>query len=152
MSNENNKIQFNIPELEKVLVHCDDKNNLLDYMWLFNHIPWCNHDNKIGNVVFDEPTEVFYIKMNGFDTKTSEIKKVECDELEIMSVHGTINHFTFIFYMNGERLDSVHDYVKIGFSKEDVKDRFVESLERKIKGLNNQINNTKDNIEFIKKL
>jgi len=152
MSNENKKIEFSLPEMEKVLIHCDDKNNLLDYMWLFNHIPWCNHDNKIGKVVFDEPIEVFYIKMNGFATDTAEIKMVECDEIEITSVHATVNHFTFTFCLNDEKLDVVYDYENLGFSKEEVKDRSVEKLERKVKGLTNQINNTKGNIEFIKKL
>jgi hypothetical protein len=153
MNKEDKKIEFSFPEPEKEIIYCDDKNKLLDYMWLFSNIPWMNHHNKVGKIVFDEPIEMFYIKMDGFDKSTSEVKKIVCDEIEISSMHGFAgNNYGFIFYMDGEKLDYADDYRKLGFSKEEVKHRFVESLEQKIKGLSNQINTTKENIEKIKKL
>ncbi|MHA2039989.1 MAG: hypothetical protein ACW98X_26555 [Promethearchaeota archaeon] len=153
MKKEDKKIEFSFPEPEKEIVYCDDKNNILDYMWLFNNIPWMNHDNKIGKIVFDEPIEVYIIKMDGFATDTSEVRKIECNETEISSMHGFAgNSYGFVFLMNGEKVEYADDYRKIGFSKDEVKDRFVESLEQKVKGLTNQINRTKENIEYIKGL
>ena len=72
---------------------------------------------------------------------------------KISSMHGFGgNSYGFVFYMNGEEVDYANDYRKIGFSKDEVKERFVESLEQKVKGLTNQINRTKENIEYIKSL
>ena len=151
--NKEEKLEFSFSEPEEEIIYCDDKNKLVDYMWLFSNIPWMNHDNKIGKVTFDEPIEVFYIKMDGYATVTSEIKKIECDEIKISSMHGFGgNSYGFVFYMNGEEVDYANDYRKIGFSKDGVKERFVESLEQKVKGLTNQINRTKENIEYIKSL
>ena len=38
-------------EIETEEITCD-KENLLDYMWLFNNIPWMNHDGKNAKVNF----------------------------------------------------------------------------------------------------
>ena len=43
------------------------KENLLDERWLFNNIPWSNHDGKYARVILDKPTDLYYIQLNGFD-------------------------------------------------------------------------------------
>jgi hypothetical protein len=133
-------------------IECE-KENLLDYMWLFSNIPWTNHDSKVGKVSFDEPTEVHLIVMDGYDTSTTEIQRIEFDNVIIDSIHGFAgNSFTFEFKLGDERVGVAREYNRFGFTKEEAKERFIKSLEQKLKGLTNQINRTKDNIEKIRGL
>jgi len=138
------------PEIE--VIHTN-KDNLIDYMWLFNHIPWSNHENKIGKVILEEPTKAYGIIMDGFDTSTTEITEFEFDNVIITAVHGSGgNSFGFEFKLSDETVFTLNDYHRFHFTKEDVKKRFTERLEQKIKGLNWQISTTESAIDRIKSL
>jgi hypothetical protein len=136
-------------EIEEI--YCEDKKNLLDSMWLFGNIPWSNHDNKMGKVIFGETIELFYIDMDGFDNKTAYIDSFEFNNIEILCVHGFGgNSYSFYFKLGDESIKVINDEEYFAFSKKEVKKRYINKLKRKIKGLNYQINYAKDAIKFIK--
>lgn len=141
---------FELPKIETIEIG-GKKENLLDYMWLFNHIPWCNHDNQNAKISFDEPIEMIAIEMNGYDTHTSKIKRFHFDSVIITSFHATTNHYTFEFKLNDKRVHITDDERSFGYSIEETKKRFIEKLESKIKGLKYQMKNTEEAIELINK-
>lgn len=144
---------FKFPPMEQDIVICDNKEDLLDYTWLFSNIPWTNHSNKIGKINFDEKLEMYAIKLDGSDTKSAEIVNFEFNAVEIMSMHGFCgNSYDYTFILGDKKVFHTHDYTSIAFSKEEVKRRYTNKLERRIKGLNNQIKYKQEAIDRIKKL
>lgn len=144
--------EFKLPELEVVEINTE-KENLLDYMWLFNNIPWSNHTGKIGKVILSEPAELYIIKMDGYDTKSSFVSSFKFDNVEIIAMHGFGgNSFNFDFRLGDEKVEQLSDYERMAFSKEDLKEKFIAQLNRKIKGLKWQINYAKIAIDNVKKL
>lgn len=144
------KIMFELPKIETIELECE-KENLLDYMWLFNNIPWENHDNKNAKIIFKEPIEMIAIEMNGYDTHTSKIKRFYFDSVIINAFHGTANHYTFQFYLKTERVHITGDERSFGYSLDETKKRFIEKLESKIRGLKYQMKYAEDAIEIINK-
>jgi hypothetical protein len=143
---------FNLPPLETIEILAE-RENLVDHKWLFGHIPWSNHDGKIAKVILKGPTEAFIIGMDGYATETAEIKEIEFDNVIISAMHGFAgNSYIFDFKLNEESVGHIYEPSRLAFTRDDVKDKFIKTLEQKIKGLNNQINNTKENIEKIKTL
>jgi len=150
---DNKDFEFSIPPMEQEIVVCDNKEELLDYNWLFSNIPWTNHSNKVGKINFDEKLKMYAIKLDGSDTKSAEIVDFEFDVVEIMSMHGFCgNSYDFTFMLGDEKIFHSHDLNSIAFSKEDVRQRYINKLERRIKGLNNQIKYKQEAIDRIKKL
>lgn len=141
---------FELPKIETIEIK-SKKENLLNYNWLFNHIPWSNHDNQNAKVSFDEPIEVVAIEMNGYDTHTSKIKRFYFDSVIITAFHSTVNHYTFEFYLNDEKTHITYDERSFGYSIEETKKRFIEKLESEIKGLKYRMKYAEDAIEIINK-
>ena len=140
-----------LPKLETIDVKCD-KEQLLDYMWLFNNIPWSNHDGKDAKIEFDETIKAYCIMLNGYDTKTAEMKEVEFDNLRVTAFHGIGNSFVFVFKLGDKEVHSTMDYQSFTFDKEETKKRYIDKLEGNIKGLKNQIAYKEDAIKLIKEL
>jgi len=141
-----------VPKPERVLLPFS-KGDLINHKSLSERVPWVNHGNKIGLVLFNEPIDIFYVKTNVPYGEPLELKEIKCNEVEITAMHGGAGtHYNFVFYMNDVQVDYVYGYSLIGFSKEEAKDKFVKQSECQIEGLTNKINNIKDDIELIKKL
>jgi hypothetical protein len=141
-------VQFTIED-----IHCDDKENLIDYMWLFNNIPWTNHSGSIGKVTLLEPTEAHIIEMDGYDTSTTEINKIVFDNVIITACHGFAgNSFGFDFRLGEDKVGFTYEYNRFAFTREDAKNILIKTLEQKIKGLNRQIETTNSAIDTIKTL
>jgi hypothetical protein len=129
-----------------------EKESLLDYMWLFNHIPWCNFDGKNASVSFNKPIEAYTIDVNGADTNIIGIKKFYFDNVIITAFHGVVNHFSFIFTLSGEETYTTNDYTTFGYNIDELKQRSIQKLSSRIKGLKYQINNNEVAINKIKGL
>lgn len=112
------------------------KENLLDERWLFNNIPWSNHDGKYARVILDKPTDLYYIQLNGFDTQSAEIKKCIFDSVDIIATHATVNHYEFTFKLNGVVVLIIDDNLSFGYNPNDVRQSYISILERKITGYN----------------
>jgi len=125
--------------------------NLLDYNWLFNNIPWINFDNERVKACFDEPIEIFYINNHGYISNTSEIVSQKFNNVIISAVHATINHFTFNFKLDDEKVCSC-EFNDFAYSKEALKETLKLVHEGKIASLGKQISNTKEKLEIIKTL
>ena len=146
------KIEFKIPELETVEIKCS-KENLVDSTWLFNNIPWSNHDGKNAKLILDEPTELFLIDIYEYDTSTSEIKNVTFDNVMVLAMHGFGGtSYLFDFRLGDDKVVYSGSMERYGFSKEEVKSRFLKYLKNKVKGLKYQLKRGKKNIESIKNL
>lgn len=137
-----------------------NKEYLLDYDWLFKSVPWCNFDNECKKFLFyktnsdmssisHEPVEIFVIYLNGLKPT---IKKFTCDSVIVSAFHATVTHFSFEFFLGGKKVGYSLDYHSFAYTEEDIKKRFIEYLESKIKGLEWQINNKKTIIESINKI
>ena len=139
-------------DIETEEIICD-KENLMDYTWLFNNIPWMNHNNKNAKVTFDEPIELHCILLDGYDTKSAEIRSFEFDNVTISAMHGFAgNSFTFVFNLGEEAVHSTFDYDSFAYTKGVVKERYLDKIGKKIKGLQNQIKYSEDAIKIIKEL
>ena len=140
-------------EIEVVDIHCDNKENLNDYNWLWSSIPWTNHDGKMGKVTLTEPTEAHLITMDGYDKSTTDIEKIIFDNVIITSCHGFAgNSFTFEFKLGEKSVGIAYEYDRFAFTREEAKNRFIERLEQQIKGLEKQIDSTNSAINRIKNL
>jgi hypothetical protein len=160
---ENNDL-FKIPTPEIVEAFCsvNEKENLLDASWLFGAVPWANHDNKIACFKFVDlekdnfppiSIEMFAIELNGYDTQKPKLKKFSFDSIIISAFHGFGgNNYGFNFMLNGESVHNTDDERSFAYSEEDVKKRYIEKLELRLKGLEYQINYEKLAIEKISKL
>jgi len=138
-------------ELEIKNIECDKKENLIDYMWLFNNIPWSNHDGAIGKIEFTKPTFIYYLYMNGYDNTTSEIKQIEINNVIITAFHGFGgNSFEFNFKMGDDSICLCDSLTHFDFNKEDLKKKLIAKSERKIINLEKQTNNERINIERVK--
>jgi hypothetical protein len=139
-------------EIETEEITCD-RENLLDYTWLFNNIPWMNHDGKNAKVTFAEPIEMHCIVLDGYDTKSGEMKSFEFDNAIISAMHGYGgNSFTFQFRLGEKDVHTTYDYKSFAYTKNDVKKVFIDKINSKIKGLRNQIKYSEDAIEIINAL
>jgi len=138
-------------EFKTIELTCE-KESLFDYMWLFNNIPWSNFDDKNAKISFDSPIEAYTIEVDGADTNIKGIKKFSFDSVIITAVHATENHFTFVFNLSGEKTHISYDEKTLGFSIDEVKNRNIEKLSGRIKGLKWQISNTETAIDEIKGL
>lgn len=137
-------------KIETIFETCE-KDNLLDSMWLFSNVPWSNHDNKNVNFSIAEPSELYYISLNGYDTKSAEIKKVTFDNVLITALHGFAgNSYTFIFKLGETVVLNIAENLPFGYDYQYVKNKFIEKLESKIKSLNYQIAYANEAIENIK--
>lgn len=130
-----------------------EKESLLDGDWLFNNIPWSNHDNSIAKISFDSPIEVYAIKLDGYDSQKTELKKFYFDNVVILAVHGFGgNNYSFTFQLGDDKTHVSFDETNLGFSVDEVKNRYIDKLNRKIKGLQWQIGYAETSIEKISKL
>ena len=130
-----------------------EKESLLDHNWLFNNIPWSNHDNADAKVSFDSSIEAYAIELNGYDTKTAKIKKFNFDNVIISAMHGFAgNSYTFSFHLGNDKTHNSFETSQFGFSVDELKNRYIDSLNSKIKGLKNQINYMEISIDKIDKL
>lgn len=130
-----------------------EKENLNDHMWLFNNIPWGNHDNKCAIVRFDKPIKTYLIEMDGFDDLTIEITTFKFDNVKILAMHGFAgNVYSFDFRLGEEKMNYTHDISMFDFSKKGLKKRFLKVQKRKISGFKNQIKRTKTVIKRLKEL
>ena len=145
---------FEIPKPKVIdeLLFINEKESLLNYSWLSGSIPWMNHDNECKRYTFynidsntNQSVDVFLIKLNGLEPT---ITKITCDSVVVTGWHGTVTNYFFEFFNNGKSL-SHSDFYSFAYSEEDVKKRFIEYSENKIKGLEWQINNQKTIIEKV---
>lgn len=140
-----------MPNIELEEVVCE-KDNLTDYTWLFNNIPWMNHDNKRAIVKFDKTIKMYYIQMDVRDAESTEIKSCEFDNVIISAFHSFAgNSFTFEFRLGDKRVHSTHDYESFDYMKKTLKKRYIESIQYKIKGFKNRIEHNENVIKKIKK-
>jgi hypothetical protein len=79
-------------------------------------------------------------------------KKFYFDNVIITAFHATVNHFSFIFSLSGEKTYTTMDYTAFGYSIDEIKNRSIQKLNGRIKGLKWQINNNEVAIDKIKKL
>jgi hypothetical protein len=126
--------------METIELICE-KESLLDYMWLFNHIPWSNFDDKNATILFNKPIKAYAIDVNGADTNIIGIKKFYFDNVIITAFHGAVNHFSFIFTLSGEETYKTNDYTTFAYNINELKQRSIQKLNSRIKGLKWQINN-----------
>ena len=143
--------KYNIPKLETIDVKCD-KEQLLDYTWLSSNVPWSNHDGKNVKVTFDEVIKAYSVVIDVYDTKSTEIHEFEFDNVIIMAFHGVGTHYSFEFCLKDGKVRYEDDLERIGFSKEDVKSKYITQLERKIKSFQRQMGYVEDAIKSIKEL
>ena len=152
---------FELPKPEVVeswLGRDSDKEKLLDEMWLFNTTPWVNHDSKVSKIKFvdlgkdDHPPiqiEMVAIHMNGHEPI---LKRFLFDSVIITAFHGTANHYTFDFILDDKRVHITDNPKSFAYTMEDLNKRFIDKLEREIKGYNYRIANLNDIIEKINEL
>ena len=124
--------------METIELICE-KESLLDYMWLFNNIPWSNFDGKNATISFNSPIEAYAIDIDGADTNIMGLKKFYFDNVIITAFHATVNHFSFIFSLSGEKTYTTMDYTAFGYSIDEIKNRSIQKLNGRIKGLKWQI-------------
>jgi hypothetical protein len=138
-------------KMERIELICE-KESLLDYMWLFNNIPWSNFDSKNATISYNTPIEAYAIDVDGADTNIIGVKKFYFDNVIITAFHATVNHFSFIFSLSGEKTYTTNDYTTFGYSIDEIKNHSIEKLNSRIKGLKWQINNNEVAIDKIKEL
>ncbi len=127
-------------EIKTIEIFCD-KESLLDSLWLFNNIPWANHDNKNAKIIFNSQIEVYSIMLNGYDTQTANLKKFVFDNVMISAMHGFAgNSYTFCFKLGDELIHYANDISSFAYSIDDVKNRYITKLSNEIEGLRYQIN------------
>lgn len=129
------------------IITCN-KEDLLDSMWLFNNIPWSNHDDVVAKITFDEPITIFIS-----DRESAEIKSGEFNNVIIGAFHGYGgNNYTFQFKFDNNVVFSILNERHFAYSKEDLKERLIEETNLRLKGLEYQLNIQKENIEYNKSL
>jgi hypothetical protein len=129
-----------------------DKNDLINSEWLFNNIPWVNHSNKIASVKFEEPIELFYVNLNGHDTQSAKVEKINFDNVLITAMHGFAgNSYSFNFKLGDETILYLDDYRKFDYEIEKLKEKYIGLLESKIKGLKWQMSYAEKAIDNFKK-
>ena len=133
--------------MEIVELTCE-KEQLLDHNWLFGNIPWSNHDSKLAKISFNEEIEIFNIKLDG--ANLPHLKSVKFDNVIITAFHGFAgNSYSFDFKIGEENVLYLSETNQFGFDAEDVRKRYLERLESKIKGLKWQIGNLEEDIEQV---
>ena len=91
---------FNIPPMEVVHIQCTVE-NIVDKSWLFNNIPWMNHDNKTAHLILDKVSTIYHY-VDG------EIKSITFDKVGVSATHGFAgNSYAFSFLLGN---DEVHAY------------------------------------------
>ena len=152
---ENKQTIFSIlngNEKEGVIDIVCEKNNLINGEWLFCNIPWVNHTNKTASIKFEENIELFYIKLNGYDTQSAKIEKTKFDNISITAMHGFAgNDYSFNFKLGDESILYLDDYRKFDFDIENLKEKYIGLLDAKIKGLKYQISYAEKAIDNFKK-
>ena len=121
-------------------------------MWLFNNITWGNFGGKNATISYNTSIEAYAIDVDGADTNIIGVKKFYFDNVIITAFHATVNHFSFIFSLSGEKTYTTNDYTTFGYSIDEIKNHSIEKLNSRIKGLKWQINNNEVAIDKIKEL
>jgi hypothetical protein len=138
-------------KIREIPLNGDDKKKLLDNMWLFNNIPWGNHSNEDAHIILDEPTLIFYKWMDGFDTKTIEIKNALVDNIKVDAIHGFAgNSYGFTFRLGEDSVFHLNDEYGFGFSEAEAKERIVYKLQAELKGLKYRMDYAQSAIDRIK--
>ena len=144
------EFDFNIPKPHIVNIPYDDINDILDYNWLFNNIPWVNHSNEIGRIVPHKTLDIFYINTPSEDENIT-IKKLSTDEINIIAHHGFAgNTYEFILFKDNEKIKIFNEYPILGFSKQEVKDKYITRKIKERERLHNKIDIINKEITFIK--
>jgi len=136
-------------EIKTIELTCE-KESLLDHNWLFNNIPWSNHDNQNAKVLFDTPIEAYAIYLDGCASDSAKLKKFTFDSVLISAFHGFAgNIYSFSFNLGKDITHANFETYELGFSVDEVKTKFSNKVSTEIKGLKNQINNKEIDISII---
>lgn len=113
----------------------------MDSLWLFNNTPWSNHDGMNSKLVFESPIEAYAIKMKyDGDINSLELINFTFDNIIVTAFHGFGgNSYSFVFKLGDRVKHNTDSLSKIGYSANEVKEKFIENRNDRIKGLNHQI-------------
>jgi hypothetical protein len=82
------------PPIEVVKIECTVE-NIVDRDWLFNHIPWLNHDNKTAHLTLDKVSTIYY-----YDSVGQKVKTITFDNVGVSAGHGFAgNSYSFSFQL-----------------------------------------------------
>jgi hypothetical protein len=144
--------KFDFEPAKTITLKCD-KNLLMDWRWLFDNTPWINHDNMNANLVFDEPIDAYVVILDGSDTKSAKIGKIIFDNILVTAFHGSAgNHYDFIFKLGNDETHRTDSLSMVGYTFDEVKEKYLNRLNSTIKGYEYQIQYQKDAIDnFLKR-
>ena len=144
-----------LPKRELVKIKCGKKENIIDREWLFSNLHWkANNDNKLNHIVFDDEIIIYEITVP-WDSEMKEndepvLLKINFDNVTIDTTHSFGgNEYTYHFKLGDKGIIHATSEGVLGFSKDEVKKKYVDRLNTGIEKFSNRI---KRNENLIKKI
>lgn len=123
------------------------KEQLFDESWLFNNIPWINHDNEQAKLIFSE-TLMFYCIDKG-----NSIKDVMFDNILVSAFHGfSGNSYDFNFFHGDEQVYYCSDISGCHFDVKELLIKIIRSENKKTLWRKELIIESEKRITILKKI
>jgi hypothetical protein len=118
-----------LPPIKVVHIDCTVE-NLVDSIWLFNNIPWMNHENKSAYLKLDKVSTIYYYE--------DGIKSVTFNEVGASAIHGFGgNSYAFSFNLDGKEVKPYGEKpLHMGLAEDEVEQQLWDMSMWKLRKLN----------------